>query len=170
VIDLALLLAALSFLRLRWWSLCRPTQTTTIAGLSAWVLMWIGAFAVAAGLSSLAPTLWSSAAEFYAWADAIPFWLALVLLTSIVAGEEIIWRGALGLGLAARLGAWPAVLFSAAAFTLAHATIGAPLLLVAAALAGAAWTWLAIRTRSLWASFVSHLLWDVSLLWLTPLV
>jgi uncharacterized protein YbjT (DUF2867 family)/membrane protease YdiL (CAAX protease family) len=170
VIDLALLLAAISFLRLRWSSLCRPTQTSTIAGLSAWVVMWLGAFAVAAGLSSLAPTLWSSAAEFYAWADAIPFWLALVLLTSIVAGEEIIWRGALGLGLATRLGAWPAVLFSAVAFTLAHASIGAPLLLVAAALAGAAWTWLAIRTRSLWASFVSHLLWDVSLLWLTPLV
>jgi uncharacterized protein YbjT (DUF2867 family)/membrane protease YdiL (CAAX protease family) len=169
VIDLVLLLAAISALRLRWSELLRPTRATTIAGLSAGVIMWLGAFAVAALLSRVASSLWAEAGEFYAWADALPIGLALALLTLIVAGEEIIWRGALGIGLATRVGAWPAVLLSAAAFTLAHASIGAPLLLVAAALAGAAWTWLAIRTRSLWAPFVAHLLWDVSLLWLTPL-
>ena len=169
VIDLVLLLGALACLRLRWRELWRPTTMATLAGASAGVIMWAGAFGVSALLAALVPSLWSGSAELYGWADALPLGLALAMLTVIVAGEEIIWRGALGIGLAARVGAWPAVAISAAAFTLAHASIGSPLLLLAAALAGGAWTWLAIRTRSLWAPFVSHMLWDVSLLWLTPL-
>jgi len=168
-IDLLLLLAALFALRLRWAELWRLTWSTTITGLSAGAVMWAGAFAVTALVARLAPSLWSGAADLYAWADALPLGLALILLTLIVAGEETIWRGAVAIGLAPRMGAWPAVLISAAAFTLAHATIGSPLLLIAAALAGGAWAWLAIRTRSLSATFIAHMFWDVSLLWLTPL-
>jgi nucleoside-diphosphate-sugar epimerase/membrane protease YdiL (CAAX protease family) len=169
VIDLVLLLGALMSLRLRWRELWRPTLPASIAGLSAGAIMWAGAFGVAALLAALLPSLWSGSAELYRWADALPLGLAIAMLIVIVAGEEIIWRGALGLGLAARAGPWAAVWLSAAAFTLAHVTIGSPLLLLAAVLAGAAWTYLAIRTRSLWAPFVAHMLWDVSLLWLTPL-
>lgn len=168
-IDLCLLLVAITTLRLRWTDLWRPTARASIAGLGAGAILWAAAFGVAALLAGLAPSLWSGASDLYAWADALPIGLALGLLTLIVAGEEIIWRGALAVGLAPRVGAWPAVLISAALFTLAHATIGSPLLLVAATLAGAAWAALAIRTRSLWASFAAHMLWDVSLLWLTPL-
>lgn len=170
VIDVVLLLGAIATLRLRWRELWRPSRAATIAGLSAGAVMWAGAFAVAGLLSVFAPSLWSGSTELYAWAEALPLARSLAMLTVIVAGEEIIWRGALGIGLAARVGAWPAVGLSAAAFTLAHLTIGSPLLLLAAALAGGAWTWLAIRTRSLWAPFVAHLLWDAALLWLTPLV
>lgn len=169
VIDLVLLLGAIAGLRLRWRELWRPTASTTITGLGVGAIMWAGAFGVAALLSALAPSLWSGSAELYGWADALPVVLALAMLLVIVAGEEIIWRGALGLGLAACVGAWPAVCLSATAFTLAHVTIGSPLLLLAAVLAGGAWTYLAIRTRSLWAPFVAHMLWDASLLWLTPL-
>ena len=81
------------------------------------------------------------------------------------------WRGALGVGLASRerLGPWLAVAASAGLFTLAHLTSGPPVLALAAALAGAAWTALAIRARSLFAPFVAHLLWDVTMLWVTPL-
>jgi membrane protease YdiL (CAAX protease family) len=169
-LDLLLLLVALAWLRLDWMTLWRPTLASSLRGLGAGLIMWAGAFAVAALLTRVAPTLWAGADELYAWADDLALAPALALLIVIVAGEEIIWRGALGLGVAAKLGAWPAVLISAGAFTLAHASIGSPVLLVAAALAGAAWTYLAIRTRSLWAPFVAHLLWDVGLLWLTPLI
>ncbi|MFO7563724.1 MAG: NAD(P)H-binding protein [Enhygromyxa sp.] len=168
-LDLILLLGALASLRLDWAQLWKPTPSATLAGLGAGGIMWAGALVVTALLAHIAPSLWAGASELYTWADALPRGLALALLIPIVAGEEIIWRGALGIGLAARAGAWPAVLISAASFTIAHATIGSPLLLVAAMLAGGAWTWLAIRTRSLWASFVSHMVWDLSLLWLTPL-
>jgi uncharacterized protein YbjT (DUF2867 family)/membrane protease YdiL (CAAX protease family) len=169
VIDLLLLIGALAALRLRWAELWRPNWSASLAGLSAGAIMWAGAFGVTALLARFAPALWSGSTELYTWADALPLGLALASLTLIVAGEEIIWRGALGIGLAARVGAWPAVLISATLFTLAHATIGSPLLLIAALLAGGAWTWLAIRTRSLWSTFVAHMLWDVALLWLTPL-
>ena len=169
LVDLALLSIALAGLRLDWVGLWRPRVASTIAGAGAGLVMWAGAFGVAALLSTLAPSLWSGSSELYGWASALRPGAAVLLLGLIVAGEEIIWRGALGLGLAARVGAWPAVAISAAAFTLAHVSIGSPLLLVAAALAGAAWTALAIRTRSLWAAFLAHMLWDASLLWLTPL-
>ena len=169
VIDLVLLIAALVGLRLRWAELVRPRVASTVAGLSGGGIMWAGAFVVTGLIATLTPTLWAGAGELYAWAHALPIAQALALLGLIVAGEEIIWRGALGLGLAGRIGAWPAVLVSAGLFTLAHASIGSPLLLIAAALAGGAWTALAIRSRSLWASFVAHMLWDIGLLWLTPL-
>ena len=168
-LDLGLLLIAVLGLRLRWAALVRPTLAGTAAGVGAGAFMWLGAFAVTALLAAAAPGLWAGAGELYAWADALPLALALASLVVIVAGEEIIWRGALGLGLAARVGPWAAVAISAASFTLAHVSIGSPLLLVAAALAGGMWTALAIRTRSLWPCFLAHLIWDVGLLWVTPL-
>ena len=62
-----------------------------------------------------------------------------------------------------------AVLASALCFTLAHLTTGPPVLALAAALAGGAWTMLAIRSRSLFAPFIAHLGWDVTMLWLLPM-
>jgi membrane protease YdiL (CAAX protease family) len=120
-------------------------------------------------LNARAPTLWRETASLYAWAGEHPLVWTVPLLILIVAGEELVWRGALGIGLAKRIGAWPAVAVSATVFCIAHLTTGPPVLALAALLAGAAWTWLAIRTRSLVASFVAHLGWDVALLWLTPL-
>ena len=169
VINLILLLGALATLRLGWRELWRPTAASTAAGSITGVVMWAGAFAVAAALAKVAPSLWAGTDELYGWATALELGPALALLIVIVAGEEIIWRGVLGIGVAARVGAWSAVLVSAGLFTVAHASIGSPVLLIAAALAGAAWTWVAIRTRSLWAPFLAHLGWDIALLWLTPL-
>lgn len=169
-LELGLSLLAIVALGMAWQPAWRPRVDALAWGLVAGVIMWGGAFMVAAVIDRVAPGVWSEATSLYAWARALPLERALPLLVVIVAGEEIVWRGALGLGLATRIGAWPAVLVSAALFTLAHLSSGPPLLAIAAALGGGAWTWLAIRTRSLAASFVAHLGWDVALLWLTPML
>jgi membrane protease YdiL (CAAX protease family) len=170
-LELLLSLIAMTSLRLSWAQLWRPSATTFAWGVAAGLVMWAGAFAVAAALSRLTPALWAETATLYAWADQLTLAppLALGLLALIVAGEEIVWRGALGFALANRLGPWSAVLLSSALFAIAHLSTGPPVLAIAAALAGGAWTWLAIRTRSLFASFVAHLGWDAAMLWLTPL-
>jgi uncharacterized protein YbjT (DUF2867 family)/membrane protease YdiL (CAAX protease family) len=168
VLNLALLGLALVGLRLDWRALLRPSVASTAAGVGAGLVMWAGALVFTAGLAAALPDLWAGAAELYGWATALSLGLSLAALTVIVAGEEIVWRGALGLGLAARVGPWSAVLISASLFTLAHTSIGSPLLLVAAFVAGGMWTALAIRARSLWACVLAHLLWDIALLWLTP--
>ncbi|PRQ01209.1 CPBP family glutamic-type intramembrane protease [Enhygromyxa salina] len=167
-------LLALTLLGLRWARLWRPSAAALGWGVGAGVVMWAGAFGVAAALARLAPELWSETTTLYAWSDQLTLAppLALGLLTLIVAGEEVVWRGALGVALAGRsdrMGPWSAVLLSSALFTIAHLSTGPPVLAIAAALAGGAWTWLAIRTRSLFAPFVAHLGWDAALLWLTPL-
>jgi nucleoside-diphosphate-sugar epimerase/membrane protease YdiL (CAAX protease family) len=168
-LESLLSLIAITALGLAWAKLWRPSTSLLAWGVGAGLMMWAGAFAVAALLSSHAPALWGETASLYAWAGEHPLAWTLPLLILIVAGEEIVWRGALGLGLAAKIGAWPAVAVSATLFCIAHLTTGPPVLALAALLAGAAWTWLAIRTRSLVASFVAHLGWDIALIWLTPL-
>lgn len=169
MLELLLSMIAIAALGLAWTKAIRPSAGLLAWGIGAGLVMWAGALGVAALLSSQAPTLWADTASLYAWATEHALVWTVPMLIVIVAGEELVWRGALGLGLAGRIGAWPAVGASATLFCLAHLTTGPPVLALAALLAGGAWTWLAIRTRSLVASFVAHLGWDVALLWLTPL-
>jgi membrane protease YdiL (CAAX protease family) len=169
VLESVLSVIAIATLGLAWTKMSRPSAGLLAWGIGAGLAMWAGALGVGALLSNHAPTLWSETASLYAWASEHALVWTVPMLILIVAGEELVWRGALGIGLAARIGAWPAVGVSATLFCVAHLTTGPPVLALAALLAGAAWTWLAIRTRSLVASFVAHLGWDVALLWLTPL-
>jgi nucleoside-diphosphate-sugar epimerase/membrane protease YdiL (CAAX protease family) len=168
-LESVLSVIAIATLGLAWANAWRPSAGLLAWGLGAGLIMWAGALGVGALLSNHAPTLWRETASLYAWASEHALVWTVPMLIVIVAGEEVVWRGALGLGLAARIGAWPAVGVSAIVFCVAHLTTGPPVLALAALLAGATWTWLAIRTRSLVASFVAHLGWDVALLWLTPL-
>lgn len=168
-LELTLGAIAIAALGLSWPKLLRPSGRLLAWGLGAALLMWAGALFVGGVLSAHAPALWADTASLYAWTVEHPLSWTVPLLIVIVAGEELVWRGALGVGLAAKIGAWPAVGVSATLFCVAHLTTGPPVLALAALLAGAAWTWLAIRTRSLVASFVTHLSWDAALLWLTPL-
>jgi nucleoside-diphosphate-sugar epimerase/membrane protease YdiL (CAAX protease family) len=160
---------AIAGLGLAWAKAWRPSASLLAWGVAAGIVMWVGALGVSTLLSNHAPTLWRETASLYSWTSEHALVWTVPMLILIVAGEEVVWRGALGLGLAARIGAWPAVGVSATLFCVAHLTTGPPVLALAALLAGAAWTWLAIRTRSLVASFVAHLGWDAALLWLTPL-
>ncbi len=172
-LELALSLVAVLALPLEWARMWTPSAKRLALGVGLGVGMWLAALGVTSAIAWLIPELWSGVGDLYGWANEIELALALPLLVIVVAGEEIVWRGALGLGLAARALAVErvglAALGSGVLFTLAHLTTGNALLWLAAALAGTVWTAIAIRTRSLFVSFVCHLVWDASLLWLTPL-
>jgi NADH dehydrogenase len=173
LLELVLASIALLGLPLAWRSTWRASLRGLGLGLGLALLLWLASLGVTAALAQLAPALWSGVDDLYGWAHALAPLVALPLLLVVVAGEEIVWRGALGLGLAAkaleheRVGL--ACVASGALFALAHLTTGNALLWLAALLAGCTWTAIAIRTRSLFVSFVCHLAWDVALLWLTPL-
>jgi membrane protease YdiL (CAAX protease family) len=108
-------------------------------------------------------------AAAYAWREGVPSLLALPLLLFIVLGEEIVWRNAITLPFAARLGPWRGAVLAAVAFAAAHVSLGIPVLLVAALGAGFFWSALVLKTRSAVPALVSHALWDVAVLFLWPL-
>lgn len=151
---------------LPWRALLRPTPRALLAGLVAALALlplgWLGSQV----LFALAPATRAEVAAVYAWSELLPVWATLPLLLAIAAGEEIVWRGALGLSAAGRLGPWWGCAVAAAAFTAAHVSLGLPALLVAAAGAGFFWTWLALKTRSLAAALVCHVAWDAAVMWL----
>lgn len=126
-----------------------------------------GFFAIA----ELWPDITQQASQVYSWLDDIdnPMLLAPLVIVIIVA-EEAIWRGAVMLPLAARLGHWRGVFLSAALFAVAHVFIGPLLLVLAAFVAGTFWGWLAIKMKGLFAPIVSHVVWDATLLFIWPVV
>jgi membrane protease YdiL (CAAX protease family) len=69
-----------------------------------------------------------------------------------------------------RLGAALGIVAGAALYTLAHAATMNPLLLGAAFGCGLYWGLLAAATDDLTAPIVSHLVWDVMVMFVTPLV
>jgi uncharacterized protein YbjT (DUF2867 family)/membrane protease YdiL (CAAX protease family) len=164
-----LLLAALSVwvVPLPWRTLFRPTARDVVSGVvAAGVLYAAGALVVS--LLVHIPGLSAQVATVYAWKAAAPPGWMVPLLLLIVACEEVVWRNAVTLPLAGRLGPVRGILAAAAAFGAAHLSLGVPVLLVAALGAGAFWSALVVKTRSAVPALVSHILWDVAVLLAWP--
>jgi hypothetical protein len=159
--------AAMLAVRLPWTALFRPSAPRVGLGIAAAVVLY-GLGAVVSRLLLTVPGAAAQVSALYAWKDALaPGWAA-VLLPFIIGAEEVVWRTAVTLPLAARLGPVRGILAASAGFALAHVSLGVPLLLVAALGAGAFWSALVVRTRSAVAAVVSHLVWDVVVLYVWP--
>jgi membrane protease YdiL (CAAX protease family) len=155
--------------RVGWRALWRPNATRLAGGAAAagalYALGWAGFRVIAAAMPALAAQL----APLYAWAGDLPAApLGALLFVGIVAGEEVVWRGAITLPLATRLGPWRGILLGAAIFAVAHGGFGSPLLVLAALGCGVYWGWLTILTRGLVPAFVCHLLWDWAVMFWLP--
>lgn len=172
--NLALLAAALWVWRgsLRTLVFGSKTQrrSTVAAGATAlaFVVGLYGASLLVVVAASHEPEWAAEVSELYALTGNRPLAAAVPMLVFVVAVEELCWRG-IALAATPRLGPVGAIVFSAMAFCLAHISAGPPLLWLAAFGAGAVWAWLAVRSRRLWPAFVSHLAWDVVVLWVLPL-
>ncbi|MEM6993386.1 MAG: NAD-dependent epimerase/dehydratase family protein [Myxococcota bacterium] len=169
VLEAALAAAVLAGVpALRWrasWSL---SPRTIGLGLLAAAALYVACGLGFAALGRLAPALASRAAEIYAWPTTLSVAAQLPLLVVTVAAEDIVWRAAVGIPLAARLGPLAGVLVAGTLFAAAHVTSGPPILWLAALVCGALWTALLIRTRSVAATVVCHLSWDVTVIYLLP--
>jgi membrane protease YdiL (CAAX protease family) len=139
----------------------------------------VGAGLLAAGFQYLAgavvfdqvaayPRLLADLPALHAQLTAVPPAPGLALLALIVAAEEVIWRGAVMLPLAALLGPWTGVLAGAALCAGAHLGVGLPLLALAAFAASLFWGALAVRSRSLVPGIVCHFLWDLLAFYVRP--
>lgn len=146
--------------RLPWRALWRPSGRALAQGLAAAAVLLAAGWLGSQVLFSLWPEARAEAAKIYGWATLLPPWIAGPLLVAIAAGEEVVWRGAVAFGVAARAGPWLGCVASALAFALVHVSVAGPLLVIAAAGAGLFWAWLGLKTRSLVAVLVCHVVWD----------
>ena len=150
-----------------WRTLLAPTRRTLLQGVGAAVFLYVAGAAVFLALQHSEPAARQIQA-LYAWREAVPRAAVWPLLFLIVLMEELVWRLAVTLPLAARYGPWAGVILGAAAFALAHVAMGVPLLVLAALGAGAFWGLLVVRTGSAVPALVSHLLWDAAVLLVWP--
>jgi membrane protease YdiL (CAAX protease family) len=159
--------AAFADVPLPWRELYRVTPKGLLQGAAAAVLLYgIGGivFHLLRHVAGAAAQIQS----LYAWRDGLPLAVTLPLLVWIVLAEEIVWRNAVTLPLAARCGPVAGALLAAALFAAAHVSLGVPLLLAAALGAGFYWSALVVLTRSAVPALVSHLLWDVAVMFALP--
>ncbi len=93
-----------------------------------------------------------------------------VTLVMIVIAEETLWRGVVARFAMERLGRAAGIIVGAALYAAAHAVTLNPLLLAAAFCCGVFWGLLYAATDDLTAPIVSHLAWDVMILFIAPVV
>jgi uncharacterized protein YbjT (DUF2867 family)/membrane protease YdiL (CAAX protease family) len=150
-----------------WRELLRPSRRQVLQGV-AWAVVLYGlAFVVARGLLA-SEAIAAQVAELYGWKDTVARPWVFPLLVFIILGEEIVWRNAVTLPLAARWGPVAGVAVAALGFALMHVALGVPVILLAALGAGAFWSALVVRSRSAVPALVSHLLWDLAVLFWFP--
>lgn len=118
----------------------------------------------------LDPAVERQAAELYVAFRAAPGWKVALMLPLVIAAEEVVWRGVVQGAARRSLGQVPAVLASAGLYALAHAPTGSPLLTAVALACGVYWGALAAFTGSLAAPLLAHLIWDLAVLVVRPLV
>ncbi|MDV2683256.1 type II CAAX endopeptidase family protein [Alkalihalophilus lindianensis] len=93
-------------------------------------------------------------------------WLFLI----IIPGEEWFWRGFLVKRLLVKNTPLKAALIGTGLYALAHVFAGSILLFLAALIAGFVWACIYVKTRNLWVAILSHLVFDLFLLLLFPLL
>ncbi|MCA8914213.1 MAG: CPBP family intramembrane metalloprotease [Planctomycetes bacterium] len=151
---------ALLGVKLEWTSIFRPSARLMGVGLIAAGMLygagWLGSLL----LREIWPDMGEQVTGSYSLLDSAPGWQVWPLLVWIIVGEEIVWRLAVTLSFTERWRGW-GVPLGGLAFALVHLPWGPPLLLVAAVVFGSAWSFIAFKTRSFWASFVAHLGWDI---------
>jgi membrane protease YdiL (CAAX protease family)/Pyruvate/2-oxoacid:ferredoxin oxidoreductase delta subunit len=142
----------------------RPTLTSGLSALGVAMVCWL--FSVSYRAAVLAMGLRPSGSEGSDLTGLFgPGTLGVVLTVAIVAVvgpalEEVLLRGVVMGAARRRIGTWPAILLSAAAFALLHASLWS---LLPLAVLGVGLGWLASRSRSLWPAVVAHVLYNAVL-------
>jgi len=147
-----------------------PTVRRVVLGLAAGALLYgltrIGVIV----LQAVWPAWADHARQLTAWKTGYSTTFLGVTLVMIVAAEEVFWRGVVARFCMQRFGVAFGILAGAGLYALAHAATLNPLLLAAALGCGVFWGLLAALTDDLTAPIVSHLVWDVMVMFVTPLV
>ncbi|MDT8861681.1 CPBP family intramembrane metalloprotease [Alkalihalobacillus sp. MEB130] len=123
-----------------------------------WFILWTG-LPLMPQLASLYQTVKPIDPLHYVW-----------LFIIIIPGEEWFWRGFIVKRLQKRMTGFKAALIGTFLYGGAHIVTGSFLLVLAALLAGFIWSVLYVKTRNIFLVIVSHLVFDLFLLVLFPLL
>jgi membrane protease YdiL (CAAX protease family) len=147
-----------------------PTLPRLALGLSAGVVLYALTRLGVLVLRPLWPAWETHARALAAWKTgySLPF-LAVTLLMIIVA-EEALWRGVVSRFFQERLGHAVGIVAGAVFYAGAHFMTGDPLLIGAAVACGLFWGLLYAATDDLVAPIASHVVWDVLVMFVAPLV
>jgi len=148
----------------------KPSLFRIAAGLAAGAVLYGITLLALAALSRVWTDWETSARTLYAWrAGHSPFFIGTTLVM-IVLAEEVLWRGVVARYLIGRHGRAAGIVYAAVIYALAHIATFNPILLIAALGCGLYWGWLAAATDDLVTPAISHLLWDILLLFVLPVV
>ncbi len=151
-------------------ALLRPSLRLLAFGLAGAAVMIAGTYALFGVFARLAPDLRLLTIGLYNELRAPSFTAAerAALIPLVAAAEEVVFRG-IALPDGGR-GAVRAVALNALLVGVAHLSSGNWLLALVAALCGAAWGGMRVATRSCVPSIVTHVLWDLAILVVRPLI
>ena len=150
--------------------LLRPSVRLLALGLAGGLLMTAATYALFGVFARMAPDLRLLTIGLYHELRAPSFTPAerAALIPLVAAAEEVVFRGiALPDG---GKGAARAVALNALLVGVAHLSSGNWLLALVAALCGAAWGALRVATRSCVPGMVTHVVWDLAILVVRPLI
>lgn len=148
----------------------RPQRSGLWLGLATGVGMTLLTYPVYELAAAWVPALEPVVAELYSDSRQEPLWAAFLSVLIILTAEELLWRGAFLDVLRQRLGPGWAGASSVLLYTLGQLGSGSFIVAALAVGCGAVWTFLRIRTGSLWAPFIAHLIWTPIVLLFFPVV
>lgn len=144
----------------------KTTLVALLSGLALYLLFAFGKWLIFA----LSLPLMEQLESLYALVQPISWWHYLLLFVLIIPSEEFFWRGFVLEKLAIKLPKNTSVLVAALLYGLAHLFSGSLLLVIAGIVAGTVWGYLSILYRNLTVAVISHLVFDVLLLIIFPLI
>lgn len=151
-------------------SLLKPDRRGILLGLAGALVMLPATYLLYGPASMLPFQIPAQTEMLYArFRDASPL-VVVFLLPFCVLAEELIWRGVVQEALTRRLGPWPGMVLAALAYAAAQVPVGLGLLPVIGVACGLFWGLLRLGSRGLVAPLVCHMLWDVVVFSLFPLV
>jgi membrane protease YdiL (CAAX protease family) len=96
--------------------------------------------------------------------------IGLALVFPIAPGEEIYWRGLVQRRFMEKLGAGTGLVLAACTYALVHLPTLNPPLILTAFIGGAVWGYIYKETRSLVPAIISHILFDLLIFVIAPLI
>lgn len=156
-------------IKIRWSELVHPEWKDLASGPVAAAILYGLGWAGFSVLGLLLPELQQQTKDIYAWKDQVGTMFALLLLVFIIIpGEEILWRGAITVPLAAAYGPITGSVMGGVVFAIGHIATGSLLVVMAALAMGTFWGLMTLRFRSLVPAYLCHLLWDLVVLFVAP--
>ncbi len=161
-----LLLGTLSIKYAKWKA---PSIRSILYGIGSGVLLYFLFFIGKTIMLTLFPQSITQLEELYRLVAPERGWHYLSLIFVIIPGEELFWRGLIQ-DQVKKLNLRYPIILAAILYMSAHIYAGALLLLVAAILAGIVWGYLYRLTSTMTTPILSHLVFDLLLLVIFPLL